>query len=108
MMLDYYIGKLAQANYKIAIHPDGANIRLTSQADKILLISPDVIPNKHKKEFGRLVELLGRSYKEVEQLGKGLHPYKIHGIRNATAAKYIKLLIDIQETLELTKASRVD
>ena len=99
-MLDYYLGKLAQINYKIAIHPESANIRLTNQAGKILVISPSIIPGPYKEQFITLTQLIDESYKNAERLGKGLHPYKLKGIYNKTASNYIKLLLDIEHALE--------
>lgn len=98
-MLDYYLCKLAQINYKIAVHPERANIRLTSQADKILVISSEIVPEKFKTQFTELTDRIDASYKEAEHLGKGLTPYRLNGIYNKTATKYIKLLLDIEEEL---------
>lgn len=102
-MLDYYISKIAQINHKIATHPESANIRLASQAYQILVITPQIIPSKYKKQFTELTKLIDESSVYAESLGKGLHPYKLNGIRNVTAAKYIKLLIDIEYDLEMTR-----
>ena len=99
-MSDYYLSKLARINYKIAIHPESANIRLTSQMDAILVIAPTVIPEQYRKQFQALVNLIGTSYEKAEHLGKGVHPYKLEGIYNNTASKYIKLLLDIEDYLE--------
>jgi hypothetical protein len=95
-MLGYYLGKLAQINYQIAIHPENSNIRLTSQADKILVISTSTIPEQYRKQFIKLTNLIDASYADAERMGVGLHLYKLLGIRNSTASKYIKLLLDIE------------
>lgn len=104
-MLDYYHGKLAQINYKIAIHPENANIRLASQANSILVIVSEIIPKQYSKQFLELINLIEISNKKAARLGKGLHPYKLDGIYNKKAANYIKMLLDIEYALELTSGS---
>ncbi len=99
-ILDYYLGKLAQINYRIATHPESANTRLASQAYQILVIAPLQVPAKYKREFTSLIKLVDESCIDAQKLGKGLQPYKLNGIRNSNAAKYIKLLIDIEYDLE--------
>ncbi len=98
--LNYNLAKLSQLNYKISIHPKAANARLTSQIDQILVISGSIIPEQFKNEFKKLTALIDKSYMSAQKLGNGLKPYKLEGIQDRTAAKYIKLLIDIEHSLE--------
>jgi len=92
-MINYYLGKLAAANYQIAIHPGAANERLTSQVDRILILSSEIIPEEYRRDFSVLIKRINESYGSRP-------PHKIYGMRNKTAARYIKLLLDIQEGLE--------
>lgn len=81
-MKAYLIEKLFDINYRMAIHEGNANQRLASEAEKILLLPPSEVPERYKNEFDKLSQL-------VEE------PIKLGNIRNSTASKYIKLLIDI-------------
>ena len=100
-MLDYYIAKIAQINYKISIHPDDANTRLTSQADRILVVVPSVVPAQFREQFTSLIDLINVNYVNAQRLGVGLRPHKLSGINKNAAAVYIKVLIDIEHSLEL-------
>lgn len=101
-MQQYYLAKLATLNYKIAIHPGNANIRLCSQIDQIANISPMNIPSEHQKAFEELQALIEHTYALTNNLGQNLHPYKLRNIQNKAASGYIKLLLDIQYALEDT------
>ena len=53
-MEDYFISKLAEINYRMAIHEGNANRRLASEAIKILLLPLSEVPEYHKSEFNKL------------------------------------------------------
>jgi len=93
------LGKLSIINYKIAIHEGDANRKLASQAVQILYkLFPSEVPKKYRKEFEELINLIEKTLNNIHQAG--LHPARIEGIRNSTASKYIKLLIEIEDYLE--------
>jgi len=96
-MKTYFIGKLFDINYRVATHEGDANRRLASEAVKILLLPSNEVPDMYKSEFEKLKQLTEETIKTPPE--SGLTPTRLRGIRNSTAAKYIKLLIDIQEHL---------
>lgn len=96
-MKSYFLEKLFSINYRMATHEGDANRRLASQAVKILLLPSSKVPHSYKKEFSKLRKLVKDTIRDLSS--PGLTPTRIRGIRNRTAAKYIKLLIDIEESL---------
>lgn len=96
-MKQYFLEKLSDINYKISIHEDNASRRLASQAIKIYLLSPSEVPPLYKEEFLKLKDIVENTIKNLS--APGLTPTKLQGIGNITAAKYIKLLIDIEYNL---------
>jgi len=95
-MKNYFIGKLFTINYRIATHEGNANRRLASQAPQILFqlaTNKKIVPERYQKEFTKLVALIEDTLASAD----GRIPIRIRGIQNKTAAKYIKLLIDMQE-----------
>jgi hypothetical protein len=97
-MLNYFFGKLSVINYEMAIHEGSANQRLASQAVQILYqLSPmaDNIPEKYRKKFDELIHKIEETIKNLPV--QGLTPTKIDRIYNITAAKYIRLLIEIED-----------
>ena len=98
-MKDYFFGKLSIINYRIAIHEGDANRRLASQAVEILhKLFPSNVPDQYKKEFNSLLTHIEKTLEVIKQ--KGIHPARIDRIRNSTAAKYIKMLIDLEDYLK--------
>lgn len=98
-MKNYFLSKLFNINYRIATHEGNANRRLASQATEILFqLAPNnkLVPDPYKIEFSKLITLLNDTLAESE----GRVSVRVKGIQNRTAAKYIKLLIDIREYLE--------
>lgn len=105
-MENYFLGKLSIINYKMAIHEGDANRRLASQSVEILhKLFPCAAPDKYRKNFS---ELISRIEKTLENIHKsGLHPARIDGIRNSTAVKYIKLLIEMEHYLKEDQAKQL-
>lgn len=98
-MKNYFLAKLFDINYKIAIHEGNANRRLASKAPEILFqLAPNkrFVPNQYIKEFNRLMVLIDDTLADSD----GRLPVRINRIQNKTAAKYIKLLIDIEKSFE--------
>jgi len=97
-MKNYFYSKLFDINYRIAIHEGNASQRLASEAPKILFqLAPNyrLVPDQYKDRFTKLITLI----KDTLTGSEGRIPSRIKGIQNRTAAKYIKLLIDIDESL---------
>ena len=92
-MKGYFLEKISNINYRMAIHEGNANRRLASEAIKIRLLPTHVLPPEYEKEFAKLRSLIESTIKSTTQ---GLTPVRLGKIRNSTAVKYIKLLIDIQ------------
>ena len=97
-MKNYFHSKLFDINYHMAIHEGNTNQRLASEAPKILFqLAPNkrIVPDQYKDKFTKLIALVENTLKDTE----GRMPIRIKGIQNITAAKYIKLLIDIEESM---------
>lgn len=94
-MKNYFIGKLFDINYRMAIHEGNANRRLASEAIEIHLLPSNEVPDLYKKEFIKLRSLIEETLKNLS--APGLTPIKLGNIKCCTASKYIKLLINILE-----------
>ena len=94
----YLISKLSDINLRIAIHEGNANQRLASEAIKIRLLPSNEVPDLYKNEFNSLITLIDDTINNLP--APGLTPTKLGKIRNKTATKYIKLLMDIEEALQ--------
>jgi len=81
----------------MATHEGDANRRLASEAVKILILPSNEVPCSYRKEFSKLRKLVEDTIRDLSS--PGLTPTRLRGIGNRTAAKYIKLLIDIEESL---------
>lgn len=100
-MKNYFYSKLFEINYRIATHEGNANQRLASEAIKILVhLAPNhkFIPEQYKDKFDKLLTLVQSTVANTE----GRIPSRIKGIQNRTAVKYIKLLIDIEESIRVS------
>lgn len=93
----YFYGKLVGINYDIATHVGDANRRLASEAQRILNLFPSEAPEKYRKEFEKLWMVVEKELKDTHI--PGLKPVRIKGIRNSTASKYIKMLIDMEREM---------
>ena len=94
----YLIGKLSEINYNLAIHRGDANRRLASEAIKIYLLPSTEVPTVYKDEFTKLRDIISKTIKNLSS--PVLTPTKLIGINNVTAAKYLKLLIDIADEIQ--------
>jgi tRNA U34 5-carboxymethylaminomethyl modifying enzyme MnmG/GidA len=95
--MKYFMEKLSGINYRISIHEENANRRLASEAINIALLPKNDVPKKFKAKFAELIELIENTYKKMIP---GLNPTKLGNIQNRTAARYIKLLIDMQSYID--------
>ncbi len=99
-MKNYFFSKLSGINYRIATHEGNANRRLASAAPEILFqLHEPYVPEKYKKDFKKLVSIIEKTAKSLPE--GVMTPIRIEGIRNRTAAKYIQLLLDIQNHLDV-------
>jgi hypothetical protein len=96
-MKSYFTGKLFDINYRLATHEGDANRRLASESVRILLLPTNEVPERHRSEFNKLRRLIENTLKHLPS--GGLTPSSIRSIRNSTAAKFIKLLIQIESEL---------
>jgi len=96
-MKNYFLGKLTDINYSMAIHDGNANRRLGRYAKKVLLLPRDNVPTKYLPEFDKLIQLIEETYRSNPE--HGLTPVRIMSIRNSTAARYIKMLLDMEHEL---------
>ena len=60
-MKSYFIEKISDINYRMAIHEGNAKRRLASEAIKILLLPANEVPDRHKNDFNKLGKLLNKS-----------------------------------------------
>ena len=84
----------------MAIHKGDAKRRLASEAIKIPLLPSSEVPERYKNEFGKLRQLIGETIKNSPVPGST--PARLGNIRNSTASKCIKLLIDIYDEMIFT------
>ncbi|SRR5258706_12166572 len=102
-MKQYFLAKLSDLNYRMAIHEGDANRRLASEIDKLLLLRGAPVPDRFKLRFDKLQILIDEALFRLK--GTGLRPSKFHTIQSRTAVKYIEMLIAIEhqwkEDLEL-------
>ena len=92
----YFLSKLCEINYRMSVHEGDANRRLASEAENIVLFPAADVPMRFRKSFEEMKKTLNDALADVR------FPFtlsKIQSIRNSTAAKYLKLLIDIQDSL---------
>ena len=80
------------------MHEGNANQRLASEAVKIRLLPSNEVPDLFKNEFNRLLTIIDDTINNLS--APGLRPTRLGSIRNKTAIKYIKLLMDIEEALQ--------
>ena len=97
-MKQYMIEKLSEINFRMAIHLGNANARLASEARKIRLLPPSEVPEQFKPDYAELIELINEEIKNLSN--SGLELSRFTHIRNRTAAKYIKLLYDIERSVK--------
>lgn len=96
-MSNYFYSKLFDINYKMQIDEGNATQRLASKSPEILFkLQEQYVPSKYLNDFQKLIKDIEKTVK----LSEGRLPARIEGIYNKTAAKHIKLLIDIQYFLE--------
>lgn len=98
VMRHYFFGKLSIINYNMAIHEGDANRRLASQAVKILMLPASEVPDKFKNQYDDLICLIEATIKKLP--APGLTPVRLDKIQNRTAAKYLKLLFEIEDEIK--------
>lgn len=97
-MRHYFLGKLSIINYNMAVHEGDANRRLASQAAKILLLPASEVPDKFKKSYDELISLIETTMRKLP--APGLTPVRLDRIQNRTAAKYLKLLFELEDEMK--------
>jgi len=94
-MKGYY--KLPIINYRIATHEGTASRRLASQANELLPMPIESVPDKCRKEFAKLKNLIEKTLDDLPKNNGLMVPVRLANIHNSTAVKYIKLLIEIED-----------
>lgn len=94
----YLNEKISDILFKIHTHQEDANIRLASQAHSIAFFKfhPE-IPIAYAKQFEKLIADIEKA--QAFYIDKPII-YKFPYMHKTTAAKYIKLLMDIHRSLE--------
>ncbi len=93
----YLLGHLVDVNRRMAIHVGDAKTRLSVEAANILLLPSDEVPTRFRSDFEQLKEIIRSAIKRNPI--KGATP-RLGRMTNETAARYIKLLIAIQDDLD--------
>lgn len=96
-MRQYLFEKLSEINYRMTIHEGNANTRLASEAWKIRSLPSSEIPKQFESCYAKLIELIEGEIRVLSN--SGLQLSRFTHIQNRTAAKYIKLLFDIESFL---------
>jgi hypothetical protein len=94
----YFISKLSELNSRMIVHEGDARTRLVSEADNIFVLPIGELPEMYKHDYNELLNLIINSYKN-KSIQKDFAQKTIKDIRNITAVKYIKLLLDIENRL---------
>ena len=92
----YFLEKLSDINYRMATHEGDAKRRLASEAVKILILLPSEVPCLYREEFSKLRKIVEATIRDLSS--PGLTPTGLRGVGNVAAVKYIKLLINIEES----------
>lgn len=92
----YFLSKLCEINYRMSVHEGDANHRLASEAENIVVFPSADVPSEHRYAFQEMKKVLNATLSDVRF---PFTPAKIRGIRNVTAARYIALLITIEQNL---------
>lgn len=100
-MKAYMLEKVSDINYRMAVHEGNANARLASEATKILLLPENTLPEQYETKLSALKKLIGLTLQGLS--APGLTPTRLKGMQNAKAAKYIELLIEIEEHVKAEK-----
>src|SRR6476469_9575513 len=93
-MKHYFLSKLSDLNYRMAIHEGDANRRLASEIDKLLLLRGAPIPQRFGARFAKFQSLIDEAL--AGRSGLAVRPPKFRAIQCRTAAKYIAMLIAIE------------
>ncbi|PIP60217.1 hypothetical protein COX00_04120 [Candidatus Uhrbacteria bacterium CG22_combo_CG10-13_8_21_14_all_47_17] len=93
-MKGYY--KLPTINYRIATHEGTASRRLASQANELLPMPIESVPDECKKDFTNLKRLIEETLNNLPRNSGLMVPVRLANIHNSTAVKYIKLLMEIE------------
>ena len=96
MVNRYFLSKLCEINYRMSVHEGDANHRLASEAENIVLFPSADVPSQHRRAFETMKRSINETLKDVRF---PFSPSKILHIRSVTAAKYIGLLISIEQSL---------
>jgi hypothetical protein len=94
---DYFLDKLKFINRSMAVHIGDANRRLASEAQNISLIDEHLIPVNHREDFLKIQKVVRNALKNHNSDYYEL--YKIDGIRNSTAVKYIEKLWYLEDVI---------
>lgn len=94
-MKGYY--NLPIINYRIATHEGAASRRLASQANELLPMPIESVPDECKKEFAKLKKLIEVTLDDLPKNNGLMTPVRLVNIHNSTAVKYIKLLLEIED-----------
>ena len=97
-MKQYFLEKISGINYRMATHEGDANRRLASESRKILLLPVNILPPDYETKLLELKTLITTTIKEMHM--EGMTPFKIKHIRNKTAVKYIKMLIEMENQMK--------
>lgn len=98
--IHYFASKLSFVNYTMAVHEGDANRRLASESINIILIDSRIVPINYRKDFLKLQQVVKKT---LARIHNDRTPHKLDGIRNSTAAKYIKLLWRIHDVLQYSE-----
>ncbi len=96
-MRNYFLGKLSDINFQMAIHEGNAYTRLASQAINIYKLPTSEVPENYIRQYKKLICLIEVTISRLP--APGLTPTKLQRIQNKTAAKYLKLLFEIQDEI---------
>lgn len=94
----YFLEKLSAINYRMANNEKDANSRIASEGRNILLLPTFEVPERYKEDYTKLIQLIKATMENLPS--PGLMLGRLNHIQNRTAAKYIKLLINIESSLK--------
>ena len=95
--LNYINAKMYNAVYIFATDEGDARRRLAAAIPYLQMIPPELLPEKYQKDFRWAMETIERGRSKYRN---GRADYTLPHIKNGTASKVLKIIVNIQDGIE--------